>query len=896
MFKQWRRFWIKCTSPPPYVSLADAARDRGDWYEAAQLYALHLALAPGDIAIWVQRGHMLKEDGRLSDSLAAYSKAETLAPDDADLMLSIGHLHKVAGAPADALSYYVRSAMIDGNRLATAEVGRLLRTQMLDGPALAMIEHNAAAIFAQLGTRMDGLRLAFALGLEAQGDTMVPTIAEPWIDFFIDPPLNTVLVELTIEGSSIGRLLIDYGDGFDDRHAFVPSGVGVTRTLLAYPALIHRLRLMPMGATTLRCIAIRPVNATTAYVSSARAAGEQRAARTALHRIATIAEPTRAEIVLLQDDIAPLADDGFHYSAWLETHVTPQPADYERMAEQARLLPFQPRFSFVLPVYDPPPALLKECIDSLLAQTWPGFEVCIADDASPNPAIRDMLTELAARDPRVKVTVRAVNGHIAAASNSALALATGDFVVLIDHDDVIPDYALFVIADAINRHPAAQILFSDEDKITINGLRHAPYFKTNFNRFLMYGHNMVSHLGVYNRQLVEDVGGFRSGFDGSQDYDLFLRCYDRVGDNAVVHVPHVLYHWRVIPGSTAYSHDQKSYALGAAKVAIDDHFARIGAPLVSIDGFAPGLTGIAATQVASTRVSVVIATRDGLTLLQDCLASIRRTDAIELEIVIVDNGSRSAEMIAYLHALDREPDVVVVRYDTPFNFSALMNVGAAAARGDIVCFLNDDTEIVSNAWLDRARTLLALTDVGVVGARLVYPNHRLQHFGIVLGMADHRVAGSPHLGFHKDDPGYFGKAKLVQEFSAVTAACMFVRKAEFEALGGFDPTLAVAYNDVDLCLRYRRAGLRVVADPEIEVVHKESVTRGSDTDPVKRARLDDEAALMRMRWGPELDADPYLSPNHDLDRPDFALSREPRVAPPWRRSGDGGATPGHRYP
>jgi GT2 family glycosyltransferase len=490
-------------------------------------------------------------------------------------------------------------------------------------------------------------------------------------------------------------------------------------------------------------------------------------------------------------------------------------------------------------------------------------------------------------DPRIKVEFRKDNGHISEASNSALALAKGDYIVLVDHDDAIPAHCLAVIARAINDHPGAQVLYSDEDKLDTDGVRRDPYFKGAFNEYLMFGHNMVSHIGVYSRALVTSIGGFRKGYEGSQDYDLLLRCLDQCDASRIVHIPHVLYHWRMLPGSTAVSADQKSYAIDAAQRALNDHFDRRGLPYRSIDGVAPGLSGLAIRPMqASPLISVIIPTRDGLDLLSACIDSILLFRDEALEIIVVDNGSVQDETILYLEKMAMAGLIRVVQSPGAFNFSHLCNLGVEAATGEIICLLNNDTEVLAADWLQRARAHLSVPQVGVVGARLLYPDRTLQHFGLYLGLGAHRIAGSPHRGLPEASFGYFGKARLIQEFSAVTAACLFVRRSDYEAAGGFDEALAVAYNDVDFCLKIRDLGLKVICDPDITLIHKESKSRGADTDPRKAARLEDEAQLVRDRWGERLTDDPYYSPNLTVDDDDMSMAPRPRVTLPWRAPKD----------
>jgi glycosyltransferase involved in cell wall biosynthesis len=886
----------------------DAARDRQDWATAASFYARYLSHRPGDFAIHVQRGHMEKENGALDRALASYHDALTLNPHDSDLLLSLGHLHKMRREIVQSYQRYLDSAEAGDSGFAIAEAQRLRLhypglVAHLPLPKVRARQQLSAATIAVtqiLASASHGLDIIDTEAIElGESGLLRTTTGDPWVLLRPSPLPDHVRIaqfRLSLVGEPKGdvpregRLFIDYGLGFDEvRPIRLPAGDGPVVVLLALPALIKHIRWDPdrrAGMFEVARIEIRTLSKAETVQHLLDGHGfdpiKRQAASRAIDRLAA-APFTPASAAAIQDRISPLLGPAENYDFWLDCYVNPGPEDYVRMAEMTGVMQYRPTFSFVVPTYQTPLALLRACIDSLLAQTYPDFEICIADDASPNPEVVAILRDYAARDPRVRLNVQHTNGHISAASNAALALATGEFVVLVDHDDVIPDYALFVVAHAINQRPDAQILYSDEDKIDIEGHRSAPYFKTEFSKFLMFGHNMISHLGIYRRSLVEAVDGFRLGLEGSQDYDLFLRCYERVGDGGVVHIPHVLYHWRAIAGSTAMSADQKDYAIVAAEAAIGAYFERADMPFLSTNGVAPGLTSIAVASRSSTSVSIIIPTRDGLDVLEPCVESVLRTATGDVEIIIVDNGSRDPATKRYLAALRRRGGgIKVVPYNRPFNFSDICNFGAGEASGDILCFLNNDTEVVKEGWIDRARALLSLEEVGIVGARLIFPDNTLQHFGIALGMGTHRVAGTPHQGIPRTEFGYFGKAALIQDFSAVSGACLFTRASTFDQIGGFDPELRVAYNDVDLCLRYRRAGLRVLCDPEIELLHKESRSRGSDTSPEKAARLETEALLMRQRWASVLDADPFWSPNHALNRSNPALAYPPRVPMPWR--------------
>lgn len=898
-----RRTFVRTLSPPPpvfddtYRGLGDAARDEHHWTTAASHYGVHLERNPSDFDIWVQYGHALKETGRLAEAEHAYRRGLVLRPRDADLLLHFGHIRKMRDDPAAAAKAYGQSAQLRPGRAAFIELASPdLRKCLTEEHAALLDLHVGRA----LAPRFDGATVVNQRDIVFDHDDIFETVSgDGWIhlrlaDSVRDADMLEIELQMRPEAADRpfhGQLFVDYGDGFSADHGldFLPAPDGRNVFRLFAPRRVRGLRLDPdshPNRVRLDRFTCRPIASATDWLDAfAREHGlpsMHDGAVTELVRRVTDPDMTSTEALALTRELSSgtLADD-LRYAVWLKRWITPQAGDYDVMRSMIEAMTLRPRFSFVVPTYNTDPEMLAACIDSMLAQVWPDFEICIADDHSTKPAVWATLQRYARLDKRIKIVRRPHNGHISAASNSALALATGDFVVLVDHDDLVPDYALFVVAHYLNQTPQAQILFSDEDKISPDGSRrYQAYFKGAFDPFLLFGHNMVSHLGVYRRDLIQSIGGFRLGLEGSQDYDLMLRAMEAAPEDAVVHIPHVLYHWRAIPGSTAVSADQKSYAILAAQAAINAHFSRTDMPLLSVPGFAAGNTAVVRTRNFDTPISIIIPTRNGLADLRACFDSIVKRDHRAVEILIVDNGSDDPETLKWMSRTEARGLARIIRHPGEFNFSEINNRAAAEATGEILLFLNNDTEVLSADWLDRARALLSLPDVGMVGAKLLYPDGTLQHFGVNLGTADHRVASHAHLGLGRNDPGYFSKARLLQQFSAVTAACMFVRREVFEAVGGFDPQLRIAYNDVDLCLKVRRAGYKIVADPEIELIHKESRSRGSDTSPDKRARLDEEAAEMRVRWGPTLDADPFYSPNHSLDG-NLRLADPPRVPMPW---------------
>ncbi|WP_307636192.1 glycosyltransferase family 2 protein [Variovorax boronicumulans] len=534
-----------------------------------------------------------------------------------------------------------------------------------------------------------------------------------------------------------------------------------------------------------------------------------------------------------------------------------------------------PLISIVMPTYNAKPAWLRDAIESVRRQIYPHWELCIADDASPSAESRALLAELAAGDARIKVVFRPENGHICAASNSALELATGEWVALMDHDDLLSEHALFWVADCIDRHPEARLIYSDEDKIDEEGVRSSPYFKSNWNLDLFYSQNMFSHLGVFRADVVKSVGGFRLGMQGSQDWDLVLRCMEKISASQILHVPRVLYHWRIHAESTASSADAKPYAALAGERALNEHFLRLG-----VDAKAE-YTGVGyrvryALPATVPLVSLIIPTRNGLHLLRQCVDSIlARTTYENYEIIIVDNGSDDPATLSYLASFQDSVFVRVIRDDREFNYSALNNMAVTHARGDIVGLINNDIEVISSEWLSEMVSLAIQPGVGAVGAKLWYPDRTLQHGGVILGVGG--VANHSHKGIAFGDNGYFSRANLIQSFSAVTAACLVVKKDRYLSIDGLDEIhLKVAFNDVDFCLRLLEKGFRNIWTPYAELFHHESATRGADVAPEKRERFVREVNYMLDRWGAILKDDPAYSPNLTLDREDFSYAWPPR--------------------
>lgn len=571
------------------------------------------------------------------------------------------------------------------------------------------------------------------------------------------------------------------------------------------------------------------------------------------------------------------------YTEWIHRYDTLTPEMRANMRARIDVFAHKRRISVLMPVYNTNPKWLKEAIDSVRQQLYPYWELCIADDVSTDPRIRPILERYAQEDMRIKVVFREVNGHISDASNSALGVATGEYVALLDHDDMLAAHALYMVAEEVSEHPEADIIYSDEDKIDERNKRFDPHFKSDWNPDLFYSQNYVSHLGVYRTHLVRELGGFRKGYEGSQDYDLCLRCVAKTKERHIRHIPHVLYHWRAVAGSTALATGEKKYAEIAGSKALSDYFRTINSEVTVEFGEIPTTYRVRFPLPSKPPlVSLVIPTRNGFEILKQCIESIKaKTTYPNYEIIIVDNQSDEALTLGYLAELGRQHIARILRYDKPFNFSAINNYAVAHCAGELVGLINNDIEIVSPEWLSEMVSHALRPEVGAVGAKLMYGDGRLQHAGVIVGLGG--VAGHSHKYFAGDSYGYFFRLRLLQNLSAVTAACLVVRKSVYQEVGGLEEqNLTIAFNDVDFCLRIRDAGYRNLWTPYALMYHHESVSRGAEDSPEKIARFQQEINFMKKRWGMSLLKDPYYNVNLTLDLEDFSIAWPPRVQPPWR--------------
>jgi GT2 family glycosyltransferase len=560
-----------------------------------------------------------------------------------------------------------------------------------------------------------------------------------------------------------------------------------------------------------------------------------------------------------------VALDLIQYARWIQKHEpTAQALRWQRATNFAR----KPTISIVMPTYNTPAAFLTDVIESVLAQTYVHWELCIADGNSSADWVRPMLEQYAAKDSRIKVQFLDANRGISGNTNAALALAGGEFVALLDHDDTLAPFALFEVVQALNHQPEADLIYSDEDKLDETGRRVDPCFKPDWSPDTLRSYNYICHLLVLRRTLIESLGGVREGFDGAQDYDLVLRASEQA--RRIVHVPKVLYHWRMHRQSTAFDTKSKTYIVEAGCKALTEHLERMRTPARVLPTSLAGAYRVIYHLPNQPLVSILIPNHDSAAMLARCVESLGRTSYANYELVILENNSKLSETFDYYRQIERQGNVRIVTWNKPFNYASVNNFGATKAAGDVLLFLNNDVEVINPDWLEWMVKHALRPEVGVVGAKLLYADDTIQHAGIVVGMGG--VAGHVHLRFPRDAEGYMQRLRVTHNCAAVTGACLMSRRDVFEKAGGFDESFVLAFNDVDLCLQIQALGYRVIWTPEAELYHLESKTRGYEDTPEKQARFSREYKLFVTKWGQYLKTgDPYYNPNFRLDRSDYAL-------------------------
>ena len=555
------------------------------------------------------------------------------------------------------------------------------------------------------------------------------------------------------------------------------------------------------------------------------------------------------------------------YGPWFEKHK-PSAEELERQRKKKWKNP--PLISVAVPAYRTPPGFLEQMILSVKEQTYPHWELCIVNASRGEDGMEQVLGRYAGGDERIRVKNLEENRGIAGNTNEALEMARGEFVGLLDHDDLLAPQALFRIAEALTADPQADAVYTDEDKVTTDLSEHfQPHFKPDFNLDLLRSNNYITHFFVVRTRLAREAGGFRKEFDGAQDYDFIFRCTE--GAKKVLHVPEVLYHWRTHKASTADNPASKMYAFEAGKRAIEAHLARCGQEGTVSLRKDLGFYRVEYPVQGEPLVSILIPNRDQKETLEKCLNSIwEKSTYNNYEILIVENNSSSPEIFDYYREIEKRPGVRILTWKEGFNYSAINNFGEKSAAGDYLLFLNNDVEVINPRWIEELLGNCQRKEVGIVGAKLYYPDDTIQHAGTVIGIGG--IAGHAFLNMPRSRTGYLHKASLQMDLSAVTAACMMMKRQVFKQLGGFEERLSVAFNDVDLCLRTVQAGYLVVYNPEVELYHYESKSRGAEDSEEKVRRFQEEIEFMRCRWMDLLKkGDPYYNRNLTLSKWNYSL-------------------------
>ena len=538
------------------------------------------------------------------------------------------------------------------------------------------------------------------------------------------------------------------------------------------------------------------------------------------------------------------------YPAWVRNNRL-RPSDLRRLRHEAEAFDYKPLVSVVLPVYNPDEGWLEAALDSVMGQVYQNWELCIRDDASTREHVRQTLSRYEKLDPRIKVSHGRENLGICGASNAALSMVGGEFVALLDHDDELAPDALFEVVKSLQEHPEADLIYTDEDMMDEAGNMFGPRFKPDWSPEMLLALNYIIHLSVYRRSLLQEIGGFREGFEGSQDYDLVLRFTEKT--DRIFHIPKVLYHWKAVTGSVAADIEAKPQTHERTRRALEEALARRGLKGSVEDEFYHSVFRAKLEVTGSPKVSVIIPTGNDPASLKRCIKSIETlTIYRNYEILVADTSGTDPAGLAH-------PGLPYRVIPSTENRSGAVNLAASHAEGDYLLFLDDDTEVISGGWMEAMLEHCQRLEIGAVGARLRHPDGRLCHAGVILGAGDSKgpgVAAYAHRLYPADYPGYLGATRLPRNFSAVSGACMMIRKEVFEEAGGFDQkNLPDTYNDIDLCLRLGELGYRIVYTPYAELRHH---------GPDARTPSFSESCYMRERWGEILDDDPYYNPHFSL--------------------------------
>ncbi|MFT3988302.1 glycosyltransferase family 2 protein [Aestuariivirga sp.] len=697
--------------------------------------------------------------------------------------------------------------------------------------------------------------------LVLDGNVWRATGPDPYIIYSLEKRANSgpLLVELDLEvlenrvapriyfhrrngfSEDASQLMRQTGSGHYRLYAYVPKACKLLRFDPAEAPCAFRIRQFSVTKVTHATFAMRAMR------NGANAGDE----KPELRRLVKAIRHGMAHGVAFErtEQVQETSGAAGKYQTWIR-RFDYSPADRGTYESQVAALADPPRFAVLMPVYNTPADLLDKAIQSVVDQIYPHWEFCIANDNSSAAWIRPQLDAWAARDKRIKVVHRKANGHIAEATNSAFALSTAPWIALLDHDDELRPHALAEMAITIAKRPDAQLLYSDEDKLDEKGERYDPYFKPDWNPDLFLSQNYLNHLTVHRRKNIEKAGGWRKVYNGSQDYDLNLRITSMIKPGTIVHVPQVLYHWRAAAESMANDESSKNYAIDNAIKALSS-FAADNGIAASVEQI-PDTNWYRLKYSLPKRVplvSIIIPTKNGYDILKACIDSIReKTTYPKYEIIVVDNNSDDPVALSYFRELEQSGTARVLPYPHPFNYSAINNFAVKSAKGTYLALVNNDITVISPDWLTEMVSLAARPDTGCVGAKLYYPNNTIQHAGVIVGLGG--VAGHSHKYFDRKAKGYFGRLRMVHNVTAVTAACLVVKKKIFNEVGGLDEeNLKVAFNDVDFCMKVHRAGYYNVWTPFAELYHHEFDQPGCGRRPGKTGTVQKRDPVYEIEMG-----------------------------------------------
>lgn len=557
------------------------------------------------------------------------------------------------------------------------------------------------------------------------------------------------------------------------------------------------------------------------------------------------------------------------YQIWIQNN---EPTKEELEEQKNTKFEINPKISIIIPMYNTPINFFDELVDSLIGQTYSNWELCLADGS---PEENKELSKIYNKDERIKYKFIGENKGIAGNTNEALSLVTGDFIALLDHDDLLPIFSLYEIVKCINENPDVEFIYTDEDKFEkLGGKRYDPYFKSDFAPDTLRANNFICHFSIFKKELMDKLGGFRSEYDGAQDYDILLRMSEET--NKIVHIPKILYHWRVHSLSTAKSGGTaKPYAYESGVKAVQSHIDRIGLKGTVEHGNTLGTYKVNYEIKGNPKVSILIPNKDYISTLKVCLNSIKKlTTYKNYEIIIIENNSEEEETFNFYKKIDGKDNIKVIYFpEKEFNYSKIINFGVRNSTGEYIVQLNNDTELRTPNWLEEMLMYAQREDVGAVGVELFYPDNTIQHAGIIIGIGG--VAGHVFRNIPKGIHGYFSKDAMIQNLSAVTAACIMTRREIYDEVDFMDEKFKVAFNDVDFCLKIRKTGKLIVYNPYVQFTHYESKSRGFEDTPEKKKRFDGEVDRFHDKWQTVLDkGDPYYNINLRLDNDQCAIKTE----------------------